>query len=614
MEKIESKPSGDGIVTEQTTNWHAIEWKNAYRMVRKIRRRIFKATREGNWKKVNKLQKLMLRSYSNILTSVRQATQINSGKRTAGIDGQAKLNPKERGEMVDALTTYKAWKPIPTKRIYIPKPNGKQRPLGIPSMTDRCLQAIVKNALEPTWEARFEPVSYGFRPGRSTHDARQRIFQNICGEKNRKWWVLDADISGCFDNIAHEPLLKIIGNFPAAHLIKEWLKAGYVHKGVFYNTKEGTPQGGIISPLLANIALHGLEKELGIKYKWSNDKRKRDGGGWYNVTPRTYVRFADDFVILTESEEDATNAKEITEKWLSEKGLKLSKEKTKISHLATGFDFLGWTFRKYKTTSRKTGLITLIKPSQKSVKKVKKRIKEEFQKLKGVTHKEVICKLNPIIRGWSNYHNGAVSKEIFSHLDSYVYWKLQRWGRRKHSNKSHEWVNGKYFGKFCPGRDDNWVFGEEGHYINKFAWTKIERHTLVTFDKSPDDPGLTEYWKEREIKQKEKTAKSRLSSGRDKIANRQGYKCPFCQQNLGNYDNVHLHHIIPKNLGGLDKYDNLIYLHNDCHHSIHALGATNPDIQQILRNGMEKPSKTRNKNQKVQNRKSKKSKSQKSVF
>ncbi|NEO47664.1 MAG: group II intron reverse transcriptase/maturase [Moorea sp. SIO4A3] len=611
MEKIEPKPKGNGIVTTRTTDWHSMDWNKAYRMVRKLRRRIFKATREGNWKKVNKLQRLMLRSYSNTLTSVRQATQVNKGKKTAGIDNQTKMNPEERGKMVESLTKYKTWKPIPTKRIYIPKSNGKQRPLGIPSITDRCLQGIVKNALEPAWEAQFESISYGFRPGRSTHDARQRIFLNINGEKNRKWWVVDADISGCFDNIAHQPLLDSIGNFPAIKLIRDWLKAGYVHKGVFYETEEGTPQGGIISPLLANIALHGLEEELGIKYTWCKDKRSKNGGYWANRTPRTYVRFADDFVILTESKEDAANAKEITEKWLSKKGLKLSHEKTKINHLTEVFDFLGWTFRKYQTTRKKTGLITLIKPSQKSIKKIKTKIREEFRKLKGTTQSTVIKKLNPIIKGWSNSHDGAVSKKVFSEIDSYIHWKTQRWGRRRHVKKSFDWINKKYFGKYCPGREDNWVFGNKDSYLNKCTWTPIKRHVLVTYKNSPDDPTLTEYWKERDIKQREKTAKGRLSCGRNKIANRQGYICPVCQQSLGNYENTHLHHIIPKHLGGLDKYDNLIYLHEDCHHSIHALGATNPDIQQMLRNGMKKPSKNRDKSQKVQNRKSRKSKLQK---
>ncbi|NEN99348.1 MAG: group II intron reverse transcriptase/maturase, partial [Moorea sp. SIO3I7] len=503
-----------------------------------------------------------------------------------------------------------SWKPIPTKRIYIPKSNGKQRPLGIPSITDRCLQGIVKNALEPSWEAKFEPVSYGFRPGRSTHDARQRIFLNIKGEKNKKWWVLDADISGCFDNIAHQPLIEALGNFPAVKLVKDWLKAGYIHKGVFSDTGKGTPQGGIISPLLANIALHGLEEELGIKYIWSKNKRNKNGGNWVNRTSRTYVRFADDFVILTESEEDANEAKKILEKWLSKKGLTLSEEKTKITHLTESFEFLGWNFRKYPTTKRKTGLVTLIKPSQKSVKKVKEKLRIEFKRGRTLPQKTVISKINPIIRGWSNYHEGAVSKEIFSDLDQYVHWKTKRWGRRRHPKKSFKWVNKKYFGNHCPGRDDKWVFGDGEIYLDKFAWTPIQRHTLIGFDNSPDNPELIEYWKERELRQSAKTAKRKLSTGKDKIAHRQEYRCPVCKQSLGEYENTHLHHIIPKSLGGPDRYDNLIYLHEDCHHSIHALGATNPEIQQMLRNGIKEPSKNRNKNQKAQNRKSRKSKLQ----
>ncbi|NEO91756.1 MAG: group II intron reverse transcriptase/maturase [Moorea sp. SIO3G5] len=605
MEKIESNPEGDDIVTKQPTRWHSIDWKKAYRRVRNLRRRIFKATREGNWKKVNKLQRLLLSSYSNILISVKQATQINKGKKTPGIDEIANLKPNERGELVDALAKYKSWKPIPTKRIYIPKSNGKKRPLGIPSMTDRCLQGMVKNALEPTWEAQFEPTSYGFRPGRSTHDARQRIFLNINGEDNRKWWVVDADISGCFDNIAHQPLIETIGQFPAIKLIKDWLKAGYVHKGTYFDTEAGTPQGGIISPLLANIALHGLERELEISYTWNKDKRKKAGGYWANRTKRTYVRFADDFVILTESKEDAINAKETAQRWLAKKGLNLSEEKTQITHLTTGFNFLGWNFRKYETSTRKTGSITLIKPSQESIQKIKTRFKEEFKNLKGATQSQVIGKINPIIRGWGKYHDGAVSKEIFSDIDDYIFWKLKRWGKRKHHNKSIEWIHQKYFGKFCPNRDDNWVFGEKHgtNYLLKLTWIPIKRHSLVQHENSPDNPELKEYWEERKKKQREKTAKGRLSSGKDKIANRQNYTCPVCNQSLGNYENAHLHHIIPKHLGGLDKTDNLIYLHQDCHYSIHALGATKPEIQQLLKNGLKKPSKKkRNKNQKAQNR------------
>ncbi|NEQ11248.1 MAG: group II intron reverse transcriptase/maturase [Moorea sp. SIO4E2] len=609
MEKIEPNSTENGIVTEQATEWHSIDWKKAYRLVRKLRRRIFLATREGNWKKVNKLQRLMLRSYSNILISVRQAAQLNQGKNTPGIDKIANLTPKLRAELVDALKIYKAWKPIPTKRVYIPKPNGKKRPLGIPSMIDRCIQSIVKNALEPSWEAKFEPTSYGFRPGRSTHDARQRIFNNIKGENNRKWWVIDADISGCFDHIAHEPLLETIGNFPARNLVEQWLKTGYVDKGVFYNTESGTPQGGIISPLLANIALHGMENELGITYKWRKDKRKKSGGFWNNISERTFVRFADDFVILTQSKEDATEAKVIIQEWLTKKGLRLSEEKTSIKHLTEGFDFLGWNFRKYRTTARKTELVTLIKPSKKNINNFKKQLKDEFKKLKSASQEQVIRKLNPKIRGWGNYHDGVVAQETFNTLDSYIFWKLKRWGLRKHPNKSWKWISKNYFGKHCPGREDKWVYGNKSSknaYLHKLAWKPIKRHTLVQYKNSPDDPDLIGYWEERKALQREKTARGRFSAGKDKIANRQNYLCPVCNQSIGISDVLHIHHIIPIHLGGQDQYDNLIYLHEDCHHTIHALGATNPDIQKMLRAGRKKPSLKRNKNQKVQNRKSQK--------
>ncbi|WP_293084512.1 group II intron reverse transcriptase/maturase [Moorena sp. SIO4A1] len=511
--------------------------------------------------------------------------------------------------MVDALSRYKTWQPIPTKRVYVPKSNGKKRPLGIPCMIDRCIQGMVKNALEPQWEATFEPTSYGFRPGRSTHDARQRIFLNIKGEKNRKWWVLDADISGCFDNISHKPLMDATANFPAKKLVEQWLKAGYIDKGVFHNTETGTPQGGIISPLLANIALHGMEDALGIRYKRIINKRTSSGESWSNTSKRSLIRYADDFVVLTESKEDAMEAKAILSEWLTEKGLELSEEKTNVKHLTEGFDFLGWNFRKYQTTKRKSGLITLIKPSKKNVQKFKDELKKLFGTSKGVPTTKVIKDLNSKIRGWGNYHDGAVSKEIFSDLDNYISWKLKRWGKRKHHNKSWEWIADKYFGCLCPGRDDNWVFGDKSEkhaYVHKLRWIPIQRHTLVQHTFSPDDPTLVEYWEKRSLKQRKKTAKGRFTKGKDKIANRQNYICPVCNQPLEAFDEIHVHHITPSHLGGKDTYDNMIYLHQDCHHSIHALGATNPDIQKMLKAGITKPSKTRNKSQKVQNRKSRK--------
>lgn len=231
-------------VTERTCDWNTVDWRKTNRIVSNLRQRIFRATQTAQLKKVRSLQRLLMRCYSNTVNSVRKVTQINKGKNTAGVDKLVIKTPKARGVLVEILRKLIPWKPYPTRRVYIPKSSGKQRPLGIPSIIDRCLQAIVKNALEPFWESKFEGSSYGFRPGRSPHDAIGKIYLIARPNKTKKW-VLDADIKGCFDNIAHEPLLKVIGNFPARKLISLWLKAGYVDKGVFHETETGTPQGGV---------------------------------------------------------------------------------------------------------------------------------------------------------------------------------------------------------------------------------------------------------------------------------------------------------------------------------------------------------------------------------
>jgi RNA-directed DNA polymerase len=312
---MQGKPLATGTEGQTATDWNAIDWQQAERFVRNLRRRIFRATQAGDWKRVRSLQKLMLRSRANRQLSVRRVTQINQGKNTPGVDKVGVKTPATRGEGVDWLATYQTWKAQPTRSVYIPKANGKQRPLGIPVVIDRCLQALVKNALEPSWEARFEGCSYGFRPGRSCHDASAKSY-GLARPHTHKKWVLDADIKGAFDNIDHNALLEAIGEVPGKELIKQWLKAGYVDKKVFHETKSGTPQGGVISPVLAKAARQTL----------------------------------------------------IT--WLGERGLVLSPEKTKIVHLTEGFNFLGFNVRLYTAPrTSKHGYKLLIKPSEQSVKK-----------------------------------------------------------------------------------------------------------------------------------------------------------------------------------------------------------------------------------------------------
>lgn len=545
-------------VTSSTTNWQAINWRKTNRVVRNLRQRIFRASQAGAVKKAKSLQKLLLRSYSNVLLSVRRVTQVNAGKNTAGVDKVVIKTAAARGQLVDELRRYQPWCASPVKRVYILKADGKRkRPLGIPTVRDRCLQAMVKNALEPYWEAKFERTSYGFRPGRGCHDAIARIFC-LAQPRSKKEWVVDADIAGAFDNIAHAPLLEAVAGFPARELIKQWLKAGCMENGSFTPTLAGTPQGGVISPLLLNIALHGMEEALGISYT-QNGK---------TIGERAMVRYADDLVIFCLHQEDASHVLQTLNRWLRQRGLALSAEKTNICHITQGFDFLGFNIRRYVAPqTTQTGWKLLIRPSKQAVARLKERLRQEWRACQGTNVQVVVRRINPIIRGWANYFRVGVATETFQKLDTWMFHRQVRYTKRTHPGKPWHWRKARYWSKFNPARQDRWVFGDlhTGRYLLKFSWFPIQRHTLVKGLASPDDPTLRTYWRQR-------TAANvkNLQPKFQHIAHRQWRLCLHCGESLFNGEEIHKHHLIPLDEGGKDHHSNIIFVHLFCHQQLHA--------------------------------------------
>jgi RNA-directed DNA polymerase len=503
-------------------SWDEIDWRACEGEVRRLRQRIFKASREQDWPKVRNLQRLMLRSRANTLVSVRQVTQRNAGRRTAGIDGEVALTPEARaGVAVRVHQSRSSWTPRAVRRVHIPKASNraKLRPLGIPVILDRCHQNRVKNALEPEWEARFEPRSYGFRPGRGCHDAIAAIYNACKGPMARRVWALDADLASAFDKIDHDHLLASIGSFPARDMIRGWLKAGVFEAGKgFAPTVEGTPQGGVISPCLLNVALHGLEEAAGVRYKTSGIR----AGDTKPGSP-VAVRYADDVVVLCHSQEQAEHVRARLAEWLAPRGLAFNEDKTKIVHLDEGVGFLGFDIRRYQ--NRKL----LIKPSKAAIKRVRERLASETRALRGSNAAAVIATLNPVIRGWAAYYRGAVSSRVFSSLDDYM-WKLTwKWATWRHNNKPKRWIAGRYFGKFNTFRNARWVFGDRdsGACLVKFSWTNVERHVPVTGAASPDDPALASYWAERR-----KKVKPPLDSYTLRLLTRQDGHCPLCGDHL----------------------------------------------------------------------------------
>ncbi|KKM00794.1 hypothetical protein LCGC14_1800870 [marine sediment metagenome] len=486
----------------RVVDWDSIQWDIPKRHVRRLQERIFRATRDKDWAKVKSLQKLLVRSHSARFLAVRRVTQENKGKYTPGIDGQVYATSKERAELVEDVcqTNIFNYKCKPLRRVYIPKSGGDKRPLGIPTVKDRVMQMLVKLALEPEWEARFEPHSYGFRPGRRCMDAIWQIWTSIKtqGTQKRSAWVLDADISGCFDNINHEALLNRVPVFRKT--VRRWLKSGIIEFGKYFQTKSGTPQGGIISPLLANIALDGMERLFGAESSKGNytspSHRRGENKGL------SLIRYADDFVVTAPSKERIVSyVLPKLRAFLKERGMELNEAKTKIIHRSDGFDFLGFTIRQYNSRVRS---VCLAKPSKKAVKRHLEDIKMVISKNKQMKTDDLISKINPMIRGWANYYCYSSAKETFNYIDYRIWKMLWQWCLRRHTNKGKHWIRYRYFMNIGKR---TWIFGERKENVLLFSrsFRTGVKYIPVKGYNSPYDADLHEYWSKQHGKSWRKT-------------------------------------------------------------------------------------------------------------
>ena len=547
-----------------TYEWNQLPWRKLEVAVFKLQRRIYKASQAGDVPRVHRLQKLLLKSRAAKRLAVRRVTQDNQGKNTAGVDGIKSLTPRQRSTLVDQLGQLPMGSP--TRRVWIPKPGTDQRrPLSIPTLHDRALQALVKLVLEPEWEARFEPNSYGFRPGRSVHDAIGAIFTAI--EKQPKY-VLDADIAKCFERIDQEALLRKIKTFPALNrLVKRWLKAGVLDNGVFVKTEMGTPQGGVLSPLLANIALHGLETHIRTHFPDRTRRNPEQPGRQLHWQPQVII-YADDLVVLHRDRSVIEHCRDLIQQWLAGIGLELSEHKTRIAHTLekvegeAGFNFLGFEVRQYPAskynTSRGRGFKTLIKPSQEAIKRHWVKLSEMISHNKAAKQANLIGILNPVIAGWANYYRAVVSKETFQLLDHRLYEKLRRWAFFRHPRKGRRWAIARYW-DITPGK--SWEFRDrDGLTLNRHAGVPIVRHAKVRGSASPYD-GNWSYWATR--RGRYPGVPRRLAA----LLKKQQGRCEACRLFFKPDDLIESHHLDGNRSD--NRYINLAAVHRHCHDQIH---------------------------------------------
>ena len=550
-----------GAVSSEAAEWYAIDWRAIHRNVRRLQVRIVQATKVGRWNKVKALQRLLTCSYSGKVLAVRRVTE-NNGKKTAGVDQIIWDTPEEKTKAVHDLKR-RGYQPLPLRRVYIPKKSDRKtkRPLGIPTMFDRAQQALHLLALDPVVETTADKNSYGFRQQRSCADAIAQCFNTLSHAPNTQW-ILEADVKNCFDKISHDWLLTHVPMDRA--ILQKWLKSGYMDKHVLHETTDGTPQGGIISPALANCALDGLERLL--REKFPQGKRLKSLGG--KSSSVNFIRYADDFVITSKSKELLEGeVQPVVEQFLQQRGLELSPKKTVITHVEKGFDFLGQNVRRYSNGKLR------ITPSKKNVKTFLEGIRQTIKDARGMSAAALIEQLNPKIRGWANYHRHVVSKRTFGCVDHSILFSLWQWARRRHQKKNPHWLKTKYFGR--RGDRDWTFFGEtcddQGQpnrvWLHRAKSTPIKRHVKVKGEANPYDPAYEPYFENREGDHMRETFRGTRTLRY--IWNEQRGLCTVCNTPITRTTGWRLHHCVPLVLGGTKSAVNRLLLHPECHDTVH---------------------------------------------